>query len=119
MKSLRVSLILAGLMLLSATKVSAQASRITCKDGSKPKAGHFSCWGHGGLVAGVTKASAKTADKPVAKPAPKLDTKPAVKPAKKHHVGTAKKASKKKTHTTLAKGKAKRHPKRTAKHSAK
>jgi hypothetical protein len=115
MKSLRVSLVLASLLLLSATTVSAQTGRMACKDGSKPKIGHFSCWGHGGLVAGVP----KTAAKPVAKPAPKLDTKPAVKAAKKEHVATAKKASKKRTHATLAKTKAKPHPKRSKKHSTK
>jgi hypothetical protein len=111
MKSLRVSLVLAGLLLLSATTVSAQTGRMACKDGSKPKVGHFSCWGHGGLVAGAAK--------PVAK-APKLDTRTAVKPAKKEHVATAaKKSSKKRAHATLAKTKAKRHPKRSTKQSAK
>jgi hypothetical protein len=110
MKSLRVSLVLAGLLLLSATTASAQTGRLACKDGSKPKVGHFSCWGHGGLVSGVTK--------PVAK-APKLDTKPAVKAAKKEHVATARKSTKKHAHATLAKTKAKPHPKRSAKHSAK
>ena len=111
MKSLRVSLVLAGLLLLSATTVSAQAGRMSCKDGSKPKVGHFSCWGHGGLVAGATKSVAK---------APKLDTKATVKPAKKEHVATAaKKSSAKRAHTKLAKSKAKPHPKRSTKHSAK
>ena len=111
MKSLRVSLVLASIMLLSATTVSAQTGRMACKDGSKPKIGHFSCWGHGGLVAGVPKSAAK--------PAPKLDTKAAVKPAKKEHVATAKKPSKKRAHTTLARTKTKPHPKRSAKHNAK
>ena len=115
MKSLRVSLVLAGLLLLSATTASAQTGRMACKDGSKPKIGHFSCWGHGGLVSGVTKSTAKS----VAKAPPKLDTKPAVKSAKKAHVATAKKSSKKRTHTTLAKAKGKPHPKRSAKHNAK
>lgn len=50
MKSLRVTLLLAGLLLLSATTLRAQATRIACKDGSPPKAGHFTCWGHGGVV---------------------------------------------------------------------
>ena len=115
MKSLRVSIVLASVLLLSASTLSAQTGRMSCKDGSKPKIGHFSCWGHGGLVAGV----AKPAVKPVAKAAPKLDTKPAVKAAKKEHLATAKKSSKKRTHTTLAKAKGKPHPKRSAKHSAK
>jgi hypothetical protein len=115
MKSLRVSLVLASILLCSATTVSAQTGRMACKDGSKPKIGHFTCWGHGGLVEGVP----KHASKPAAKPAPRLDTKPAVKVAKKEHVATAKKSSKKRTHTTLAKAKGKPHPKRPAKHSAK
>ncbi|MFL5605011.1 MAG: hypothetical protein ACJ8AD_01070 [Gemmatimonadaceae bacterium] len=112
MKSLRVSLVLASILLLSATTVSAQTGRISCKDGSKPKIGHFSCWGHGGLVSGAVKPAAK----PVAKRAPKLDTKPAVKPAKKAHAATARKSSKKRTHATLAKTKTKARPKRPAKH---
>jgi hypothetical protein len=88
---------------------------MACKDGSKPKVGHFSCWGHGGLVAGVT----KPAGKQVAK-APKLDTKPAVKSAKKEHLATAaKKSSRKQPHAKLAKAKGKPHPKRSTKHSAK
>jgi hypothetical protein len=116
MKSLRVSLVLASILLLSATTVSAQTGRMSCKDGSKPKIGHFSCWGHGGLVAGV----AKPAVKPVAKPAARLDTKPAVKPAKKSHAATAaKKSSKKRPHATLAKTKAKPHPKRSTTHASK
>jgi hypothetical protein len=50
MKSLRATLLLAALLLLSTTTLSAQATRIACKDGSPPKAGHFTCWGHGGVV---------------------------------------------------------------------
>jgi hypothetical protein len=114
MKSLRVSLVLAILLLLSATTVSAQTGRMACKDGSKPKVGHFACWGHGGLVAAVP----KTAAKPAAK-APKLDTKTTVKVAKKEHVASPKKASKTRAHATLAKTKAKPHPKRSKKHSTK
>jgi hypothetical protein len=114
MKSLRVSLVLAILLLLSATTVSAQTGRMACKDGSKPKVGHFACWGHGGLVAAVPKNAAKPAVK-----APKLDTKTTVKVAKKDHVATPKKASKKRAHTTLVKAKKKPHPKRPAKQSAK
>lgn len=50
MKVLRASLVAVGLLTLSAATLSAQSTRISCKDGSKPKIGHFSCWGHGGLV---------------------------------------------------------------------
>lgn len=59
MKSLRVSLLLAGLLLLSATTLSAQASKVSCKDGSPLKSGHFACWGHGGIVTRAAKKEAK------------------------------------------------------------
>jgi hypothetical protein len=105
MKSLRVSLLLAALLLLSATTLRAQAARIACKDGSPPKIGHFTCWGHGGVVSAPLKkarsAEAKTAaKKPTAKKAS------ARKPA-------AKSAAKKKKAEVKA-----RSPK-AAKHSAK
>ena len=58
MRSLRVWSIGAALLALSAAPLSAQSSKVTCKDGSKPKSGHFSCWGHGGLVAGAVKHEA-------------------------------------------------------------
>jgi hypothetical protein len=60
MKSLRVSFVFAGMLLLSASTLSAQAGRVSCKDGSLPKGGHFSCWGHGGIVTGAVKTAAKT-----------------------------------------------------------
>ena len=62
MKSLRVSLATASLLMLSASTLSAQAARIACKDGSKPKVGHFTCWGHGGVVS-VPAKKAKAAEK--------------------------------------------------------
>ena len=62
MKSLRVSLATASLLVLSASTLSAQAARIACKDGSQPKVGHFTCWGHGGVVS-VAGKKAKAAEK--------------------------------------------------------
>jgi hypothetical protein len=50
------------MLVLSASSLQAQASKISCKDGSKPKIGHFSCWGHGGLVTGAVKKD-KAAEK--------------------------------------------------------
>lgn len=110
MRSLRVSLALATLLLLSATKVSAQSSRMACKDGSQPKIGHFACWGHGGLVEGKSKSAEKVARKPEAKKVKKT-----VAPAK------AKKptAKQKKAHASLAKGHKKPHPKRKPTHTDK
>jgi len=102
MTSLRARLVLASMLVLSASTLSAQtSSRISCKDGSKPKIGHFSCWGHGGLVRETVKSAPKPASvaakptKVVAKP-----TKVAAKPTKvaaKHTKVAAKPAKKTKT----------------------
>jgi hypothetical protein len=86
MKSLRVSLATASLLLLSASTLRAQATRVGCKDGSAPKVGHFTCWGHGGVVSvPVKKAKAvekkHTAAKPVAKKS--VAKKPVAKATKK------------------------------------
>lgn len=67
MNPLRVSLATASLLLLSASTLSAQATRIACKDGSTPKVGHFTCWGHGGVVSAPLKKAKATAKKPAAK----------------------------------------------------
>lgn len=50
MKTLRASCLVTAMLVLGASTLPAQASRISCKDGTRPKIGHFSCWGHGGLV---------------------------------------------------------------------
>jgi hypothetical protein len=104
MKSLRVSLVLASLLVLCATTVSAQSSRVACKDGSSPKAGHFSCWGHGGLVSGAAKSAVKG------------DAKPTAKVAKKPTVKHKPKPTAKKPHATLTKSRKKTHAKRTTTH---
>jgi hypothetical protein len=125
MKSLRVSLVLASLLLLSATTLSAQSSRVACKDGSQPKIGHFSCWGHGGLVAAAPKSLARSAEKPAAKAAKKTSVvnKEKKQTAKKQTAKKqtakkqiAKKQTAKKPHATLAKSHKKTHPKRPATH---
>ena len=71
MKSLRARFVLASMFVLSASTASAQASRISCQDGTKPKVGHFSCWGHGGLVREALKSAEKADAKPASKAAKK------------------------------------------------
>ena len=83
MTTLRVSLATASLLLLSASTLSAQSTRIGCKDGSAPKAGHFTCWGHGGVVSAPVKKGRPTAKKHAAKkPAAKADKKKTAKKAR-------------------------------------
>lgn len=83
MTSIRASLATASLLLLSASTLSAQATRIACKDGSAPKAGHFTCWGHGGVVSAPLKKAKGTAKKHVAKkPSAKADKKKTAKKAR-------------------------------------
>ena len=109
MKSLRVRFVLASMLMLSASTLSAQAGRVSCKDGSKPKGGHFSCWGHGGIVTGALKSAAKSDAKAGSKGAPKHK---AASKAKKTAGNTAGKTA----HSTPAKAdKQKAHPKRTSK----
>ena len=91
MKALRASLVAIGLLTLSAATLSAQSTRISCKDGSKPKIGHFSCWGHGGLVREAA------AIEPVK--TPKAKAKSAAKKASVKKPAAAK-ATKKKSSTT-------------------
>ena len=114
MKAFRVPLALAGLMLLSASTLSAQSTKISCKDGSKPKVGHFACWGHGGLV--------REAANPAEKPA-KKEKKPAkVKKAKAtpaHHEAKATKKTGDKKHATPKKSHKKKHKKTPAQSVAK
>lgn len=117
MKSLRVTVVLASLLTLSASPLSAQASKVSCKDGSKPKVGHFSCWGHGGLVTGAVKPAAK----PDAKTATKPEAKPASKAVKKDHAPSkVKTTTRKKSHAAAAKAdKKKTHAKKSSKHGKK
>ena len=71
MNSLRIRIVLASMLVLSATTLSAQAGKVSCKDGTKPKGGHFSCWGHGGIVTGALKSAAKSDAKTASKAATK------------------------------------------------
>ena len=118
MKSLRVTFVLASLLVLSASPLLAQASKVSCKDGTQRKVGHFSCWGHGGLVTGAVKPAAKTEAKPASKAAKKEHA--ASKVAKKDHPATKVKTVGKKAHATAAKaGKKKTHAKKTSKNGKK
>lgn len=124
MKSLRVSLLLAGMLMLSASTLSAQATRISCKDGSKPKVGHFSCWGHGGLIREAVNSAPKTEAK-AAEKAAKAAEKPAKpekaveKSKKQKSPSKVKKATGKNAHPAAAKAGKKSKKKAHAKPSAK
>jgi hypothetical protein len=108
MKTLRVSLATASLLLLSASTLSAQATRIACKDGSPPKVGHFTCWGHGGVVSTAAKKAKAAEKKPAAK-------KPAAKAASKATVTQAGKAVGAKKKKAAAKARARKSTKASAK----
>src|SRR5690349_16141289 len=74
MSMLRVLLVAGGLLALSSGSLSAQAMKVTCKDGTKSAGGQGACSSHGGIA---TKADLK-ADAKMAK----TDAKAAVKDAK-------------------------------------
>jgi hypothetical protein len=89
MKLLRTYLVVTTLLLLSASALSAQAGKVTCKDGSTSNGGRGACSSHGGIKTAATKATAKAdvkaakkataeskaAKKAETKAAPKADTK--------------------------------------------
>jgi hypothetical protein len=56
MSKLRVLLMIAGLLLLSSGTISAQAVKVTCKDGTKSAGGQGACSSHGG-VSGALKVT--------------------------------------------------------------
>jgi hypothetical protein len=108
MNSLRALVVMAGMLALSPARLSAQAGRVSCKDGTLPKVGHFSCWGHGGVVAGAPKPAAKGDVKQAGKPTAKPKT------ASKHGKPTGKKA-----HATAAKSGKAAHAKKAPKSGTK
>ena len=73
MKLLRTLFVASGVLVLSATALSAQAAQVTCKDGAKSKGGRGACSGHGGIAVSA-KAEAK-ADTKMAKADAKADAK--------------------------------------------
>jgi hypothetical protein len=101
-------LVVAGMLVLAASPLSAQARRMSCKDGSTPKGGHFSCWGHGGMVTGVAKSATKTDTKAAAKvvkkdKAPESSVKKATAEKATAKKATAKKATAKRATAKKAK----------------
>jgi len=84
MKALRSLLVVGSMLVLSAGALSAQAMKVTCKDGSKSAGGQGACSSHGGIaVKAEMKADAKAAkttakaDVKAATTAMKADTKAA------------------------------------------
>ena len=58
MTPFRSLVVIGSMLVLSASAVSAQALKVTCKDGSKSAGGQGACSSHGGIA--VAKAAAKT-----------------------------------------------------------
>lgn len=62
MKALRSLLVVGSMLVLSASALSAQAMKVTCKDGTKSAGGQGACSSHGGIaVKSEMKADAKAA----------------------------------------------------------
>jgi hypothetical protein len=116
MRSLRVWFVVAGMLLLPAATLSAQAGTVPCKDGSRANGGHFSCWGHGGIGTAVVKPAPKTDAKPVARTEKKNEVSRA-KPVARKHAPASAKADKRKGAGKKAARKA--HAKKASKHGRK
>src|SRR5258705_11537150 len=72
----RILLTVGGLLLLSANGLSAQAMKVTCKDGTPSKGGQGACSSHGGIATKPTmKADAAKVDEKAMKSATKADAK--------------------------------------------
>jgi hypothetical protein len=89
MKALRSLVVISSMLVLSASALSAQAMKVTCKDGTKSAGGQGACSSHGGIaVKSTMKADAKAAktemkaDAKVAKTEMKADAKVAKTEAK-------------------------------------
>lgn len=62
MKALRSLIVVSSMLVLSASALSAQAMKVTCKDGTKSAGGQGACSSHGGIaVKSEMKADAKAA----------------------------------------------------------
>jgi hypothetical protein len=62
MKALRSLVVISSMLMLSAGALSAQAMKVTCKDGTKSAGGQGACSSHGGIaVKSEMKADAKAA----------------------------------------------------------
>jgi len=71
MNTRRMLLTAGGLLLLSTASLSAQAAKVTCKDGTPSAGGQGACSSHGGIAAKTT----MKADKRLAKTDAKTDAK--------------------------------------------
>jgi hypothetical protein len=58
MKPIHSLVVIGSMLVLSANSLSAQATKVTCKDGSKSAGGQGACSSHGGVA--VTKAALKS-----------------------------------------------------------
>ena len=54
MSKVRALLVVAGLLALSSSTLSAQAMKVTCKDGTKSAGGQGACSSHGGVAAALS-----------------------------------------------------------------
>jgi hypothetical protein len=89
MTTRRIFLMVGGLLLLSVGNLSAQETKVTCKDGTLSKGGQGACSSHGGIAAKATvkseskaATSAAKADEKSMKSAAKADAKAAKSEAK-------------------------------------
>ena len=67
MRLLRALLVASSVLALSATALSAQGGKVTCKDGSKSDGGRGACSGQGGVMTAAMKSAAKAQAKADAK----------------------------------------------------
>jgi len=68
----RILLTVGGLLLLSAGSLSAQAMKVTCKDGTLSKGGQGACSSHGGIATKSTVKAESKAATSTAKPDAKM-----------------------------------------------
>lgn len=75
MSTARSLLAIGALLVLSAGTMSAQAMKVTCKDGSKSAGGQGACSSHGGIAVAKTATKAAKADAKAMKSDVKADVK--------------------------------------------
>jgi hypothetical protein len=82
MTTLRSLLAIGALLVLSAGTASAQAMKVTCKDGTRSAGGQGACSSHGGIAVAKTATKVAKADAKALKSAAKADAKAAKAAAK-------------------------------------
>jgi hypothetical protein len=75
MTTTRSLLAIGAMLVLSAGTLSAQAMKVTCKDGTKSAGGQGACSSHGGIAVGKTATKAAKADARAVKSEVKADAK--------------------------------------------